>query len=209
MSALNAFTTPNATFLFSDAAICHPQTLALAGLMNKVAIFPQYSAAISATGRTIAIGGLFNALAAHDFADLKHFVDNIPNIIRRLAQEAPDQLEGFRIAIAGPGSLFCIQSDEGIGTKRLEMTVCPVFLNPAAVDESDRSIIDMKFDADRPAESGLAIMQAQREKFRVIGGWCQMTTIKPDSIETRILERWPDRIGEKIKPVVVAAGPLD
>ncbi|WP_159012449.1 hypothetical protein [Bradyrhizobium sp. S69] len=202
MSALNAFVTDDATFLFSDAAICHPQTLALAGLMNKVEIFPQYCAAVAATGRTSAMGHLFAVLAAHDFADRKYFVDNIPNIIRRLAQEAPDQFEGFRIVIAGPGSLFCIQADEGIGTKPFEMTECPVFITPAAVDENDRSIIDMKFDAEQPAQSGLAIMRAQREKFAVIGGWCQMTTIKPNHIETRILERWPDKIGERINPEI-------
>jgi hypothetical protein len=205
VSALNAFTTPNATYLFSDAAIFHPQTLSLAGLINKVAIFPQYSAAISATGRTVAIWSLFTALAAYDFADFTHLIANVPHVLRELTQKHPDQFEDFRIVVAGPGSLFCIQADEGIGTKPLEMTECPVFINPAAVDENDRSIIDLKFDADRSAESGLAIMRAQREKFRVIGGWCQMTTIKPDQIETRILERWPDKIGERINPVVAGS----
>jgi hypothetical protein len=43
-------------------------------------------------------------------------------------------------------------------------------------------------------------MLAQREKFDFIGGWCQMTTVRADRVETQMLHRWPDRIGERINP---------
>jgi hypothetical protein len=190
MSALNAFATDGATFLFSDAAVCHSDSLSVFGLINKVAILPQYTAAVSATGHTFAIESLFNALAARDFADFTHLIDNTPDVLWNLAKEMP--AEGFRIAIAGPGLLFCIQT-EGIRAERYEMTECSDFMSPG--------VSDVQFDADRPAESGLAIMLAQREKFGVIGGWCQMTTVRANHIETRILERWPDKIGELINPM--------
>jgi len=133
MSALNAFAAKDATFLFSDAAVCHHDSLSVAGLINKVAILPQYTAAVGASGRIFAVESLFNALAAPDFADFTHLIDNTPAVLRNLAKEMPD--EGLRIAIAGPGSLFCIQT-EGIRTKQFEMTECSDYMSPGVLSLS-------------------------------------------------------------------------
>lgn len=202
MSAVNAFAAPGVTFLFSDAAILHGETLSLVAVGSKVAVFPQYQAAISATGQTLALGYLSTALAQRDFANFAHLIASIPDVLRGLIKHYPAQLDNFRFAVAGPGSLFCIQAEEGIGTKPLEMTECPKFITPAAVDLDDQSIVNMRFDADQPAKSGLAIMNAQRQKFRgLIGGWCQMTTVTPKAITQQMIERWPDKVGQPINPI--------
>lgn len=90
------------------------------------------------------------------------------------------------------------------------------------------------FDHSNPAQSGLALMNIQRGMWRAIGGqnvspdemkknlkatrmedrtdahrvvgrFCQHTIITRDSTTMRVLERWPDKIGERINPVVAQA----
>lgn len=75
-----------------------------------------------------------------------------------------------------------IQERGGMGIDAMTMTSCSMFLNPGCVHESDRSLIDLKFDPNRPSESGLAIVRAQRGMKTdggayAIGGWCQMTVV--------------------------------
>ena len=80
----------------------------------------------------------------------------------------------------------------------------------------DDSITRFKFDPERPGESGLEIMRAQRLKkfsplgnvgvkhstYYAIGGFCQHTKICRDGISVKVLERWPDKIGSTVMPVM-------
>jgi hypothetical protein len=76
---------------------------------------------------------------------------------------------------------------------------------------SDPAHIKFVFEPDNPGGSGLALVRMQREKkhpvilsnghvsdvvYRVAAGFCQHTTVARDGIMMRILERWPDKIGE-------------
>ncbi len=208
MTAINAWVTPTAAYLFSDAAFLDPKTLRVVGFATKIAYMPEYSAVMATSGNGLATSILAGAIAQHTLANFDHLIDNVSDIFQRCVRLHHDKpfFEDCRLVIAGyskrtdaPG-LYCLQTVAGIGIKPFEITPCPAFINPYAADENDRQIADMDFDSERPSESGLAIMRAQRVKFGVIGGWCQMTTVTRDGIETRVLERWPDKIGEKISP---------
>jgi hypothetical protein len=48
-------------------------------------------------------------------------------------------------------------------------------------------------------------MEDRTDAHRVVGRFCQHTIITRDSTTMRVLERWPDKIGERINPVVAQA----
>jgi hypothetical protein len=50
----------------------------------------------------------------------------------------------------------------------------------------------------------VTIAAGGRERFGV-GGFAQLTTVRPSGIATEILARWPDVIGRPIDPFAVAA----
>ncbi len=64
---------------------------------------------------------------------------------------------------------------------------------------SPETDIPLTHDMD-PATDGLRIMREQRGCPDLpVGGFCQITTVYRDRIETRILERWPDGVGERME----------
>lgn len=65
-----------------------------------------------------------------------------------------------------------------------------------------------RVNMEDPVALGIAIMEEQRGVKAVqapgyapaggVGGICQMTTLTRDTIETRVVHRWPDRIGKPL-----------
>jgi hypothetical protein len=219
MSACNGFVTSTAAYLFTDAAVVDGETFNVKGFINKVAIVPQCGAAVSATGNLMVHSVFASALADTQLNDFDDLISAGPDMVRKSIRQVAalgvkNVFDGFRIGIAGwspkanAPAFHCIEGDG----PSFEMVSCTRFINPSRAHETDQSILGMKFDPRRPAESGLAIMTAQREKkfgpHYGIGGWCQMTTLTRDSIETRVLKQWPDKIGERITPTTLrpAAG---
>ncbi len=82
----------------------------------------------------------------------------------------------------------------------------PVWLSPGT-DELLATVDPARFD---PVMDGIRIMEAQRQIAQpqgpqgemrcIVGGFVQLTTIAGDAITTRIIHRWPDKIGERISP---------
>ena len=65
---------------------------------------------------------------------------------------------------------------------------------------------DVGSPADAPEAWALRLMEAQRacpfefengRRIIAVGGFCQITTLTRDGVNTRIMQRWPDVIGEK------------
>jgi hypothetical protein len=109
---------------------------------------------------------------------------------------------------------FMVSSFDGYGDRA--MTVMPVGdigllgATPeigAAVRKWIPSLRSCDFDPDI---HGLPLLELERTTpqpvpgqqalLHIVGGFGQLTTVRRDSIETRILARWPDKIGERIKP---------
>jgi hypothetical protein len=86
----------------------------------------------------------------------------------------------------------------------IRVSECNLFRSPA-LQPLQRPI----YDADKPRESGLALLEAQRrtacrliaidsQGVHVVGGVAHHTVITRDGVSTSIVRRWPDKIGERI-----------
>lgn len=56
-----------------------------------------------------------------------------------------------------------------------------------------------------PREHGLALMEAQRMHkteggWHCVGGYAELTTVTREGVTSEILRRWPDKVGEPIRP---------
>jgi hypothetical protein len=92
-------------------------------------------------------------------------------------------------------------------TVPLEGVTC--FPNDETVHpEIVKVLAGLQADDVDPERHGLAIMEIQRahpfvhegfsDRFCSVGGFAQLTTIRPDGIVSRILRRWPDVVGERL-----------
>ncbi|MGY2806391.1 hypothetical protein [Bradyrhizobium sp. USDA 4506] len=59
-------------------------------------------------------------------------------------------------------------------------------------------------DAIDPEVDGLAVLELQRANphqedgdFCYVGGFAQLTTVTREAVTSRIIHRWPDKVGEK------------
>jgi hypothetical protein len=236
MSALNCFLTSDAAHVFSDASVYLPTNLKVAAFANKVTILPQYNAVIGSTGRFVNITLLGIAFAELEFDDFDHLASDFASVVKRAVARTnqidpnnPDMWgDEFTFGLAGwspaqnAPAFFSVKSAAGNG-EELAAVPATKFYSPAAVYEgADDSITRFKFDPDRPGESGLEIMRAQRLRkfsplgkvgvqhstYYAIGGWCQHSIISRDGISVKVLQRWPDQIGRTVMPVPVMPGSL-
>jgi hypothetical protein len=234
MSALNCFLTSDAAHFFTDAAVCEPRNLKVAAFTNKLILLPQFNAAIGSTGRFINLTLLGIAFAELQHENFDHLADDFASIVKR-AVARTNQIDPnnpnmwgdeYTFALAGwspkqNAPAFFVVSAVGNG-QELAAVPATKYYSPSAAFESDTSITGIKFDPDRPGESGLEIMRAQRLKkfsplgkvgvqhstYYAIGGWCQHSIVSRDGISVKILERWPDRIGSSVMPIQPRTGTM-
>ena len=63
--------------------------------------------------------------------------------------------------------------------------------------------IDVNATPDRVIETMRLVLECQRHQYEdgyFVGGHAELTTVTPDGIQQRVLDRWPDEIGELITP---------
>jgi len=84
-------------------------------------------------------------------------------------------------------------------------------LSPAMSHEFYRIFDRSTYYADKfdPTRDGMRVLEIQRRHLpdwpasvnhHVVGGFAQLTTITENSIETKIIHRWPDEVGQPIRP---------
>ncbi|MBI5128941.1 MAG: hypothetical protein HZA66_05835 [Rhodopseudomonas palustris] len=216
MSIMNAFVVPDGVHIFTDAGFYEADGT-VAGLGSKVFPLPRWNAAVAAVG-----GGWLLPLLAGAFAecDTPSF-DELPpwfgSIVRRCLDMASAygtaaHLQTCIVGLAGwsesrgkPG-FFTVASSNRFEGAAFEPVQSTRFLSTANACDP------RSFDPARPEETGLAMMRAlrgvrfdslntaDRRKIYGVGGWCQHTLVGRDEVTTRVLERWPDRIGHPINP---------
>jgi hypothetical protein len=216
MSAFNCFLTPTEAHTFSDAAIYLSTNLKIAAFASKMTILPQYNAVIGSTGRFVNLTLLGIAFAELQYENFDHLADDFASVVKRAVARTnqidpnnPDMWgDEFTFGLAGwspaqNAPAFFVVSAVGNG-QELAAVPATKYYSPSAVFEGDTSITGIKFDPDRPGESGLEILRAQRRtKFRplgnvgvkystyyAIGGFAQHTVVSRDGISVKILERW-------------------
>jgi len=192
----------------------------------KVSQLPHLNAAIAARGMKIhlalaefalaPIATTFDELKAKAAGALKRMA--IENAVT-IAQVTPPGISSdFEIAVAGisdagqPDSfLLCSHGRYGIEPWTLidlgEFAMLPG--TQANVAEIHSQSIERKSGGAIDIEAlGRRVMELQRRDhpqlrpdgrmIRDIGGFVQLTTVQLDSITTKIIHRWPDKIGEPI-----------
>lgn len=116
----------------------------------------------------------------------------------------------------GPDSFLICDHDRYGGAAWSVIPLGPVCIAPADEETLARMALteaELAGDID-PVEDGLRIIEAQRhckaiqgeetEPSYGVGGFAQLTTVRAGEITTRILRRWPDRIGEKLGQIGAA-----
>jgi hypothetical protein len=231
MSVFNVFLTPTEAHIFSDAAVYEPRNMTVGAFANKLTILPEHSAVIGGTGRYYNLLLLGIAFAEHRYDDFDHLASDFGPLVKRAVAKT-NQIDpnnpnlwgdDYTFGLAGwspsrnAPAFFSVKGGEEVAVPATK------YYSPAAVfDGVDDSITRFKFDPERPGESGLAIMRAQRLKkfsplgnvgakhgtYFAIGGFAQYTKICRDGINIKILERWPDQIGRTVMPVQPRTGSL-
>jgi hypothetical protein len=234
MSAFNCFLTPTEAHVFSDAAIYEPRNMTVGAFANKVTILPQYNAVIGSTGRFVNITLLGIAFAELQYENFDLLADDFASVVKRTVART-NQIDpnnpnmwgdDYTFGLAGwspkqnAPAFFVVASGAG---KEVAAEPATKYYSPASVfDGFDDSITRFKFDPERPGESGLEIMHAQRLKkfsplgnvgvkhstYYAIGGFAQHTVVSRDGISVKVLEHWPDRIGSTVMPVLPRTGSM-
>jgi hypothetical protein len=234
MSAFNCFLTSDAAHVFTDAANYESENLKVVAFASKVSLLPQYNAVIGFTGPYHNLPLLSTFISGLQYDNFDHLAAEFVSVIKRAVAKTNDIFPNgaamwgeYTFGLAGwspkqsAPAFFSVKND---GANGQEVAVpATKYYNPdAAVEGFDDSITRHKFDPDRPGESGLAIMQAQRltrfsplgnvgvkhNTYHAIGGWCQHTVISRDGISVKVLEHWPDRIGSTVMPVLPRTGSM-
>ena len=206
--------------ILSDGAIYSPGGI-LVGTANKVITSGVVPMAIIGSGATAEIAALSEAILSA--AAKTRSVDATLKILAGALSEigkAPNFDTGLRIAIAGisesEGPVAYVLStfeDASSSLAALELVrMRRVFAQGAAPTGEDLvaygpvSIID---GLERDAVFFLESMRKQkmtnpadpdREPFYSVGSHIDLTIIRADGYEQRMLHAWPDQVGEKIDP---------
>lgn len=214
MSACNIIKTEDAIYMFTDAASYWGDgTLGAVG--QKVAILGHQNAAISCRGPK-GFGDQIAGMVNCAFASFDELVQDFAVVVES-AYEC--EREQFASCATGPEvEVFLAGWSES--RNRPESYVVTshglygdawrlIALGPVAVAPFDAAL-DERCAAMEPSDdivaAGLALMEEQRKvrgqhaeagpAVGGVGGFCQMTVIRPQSIQTAIVKRWDDRIGE-------------
>lgn len=221
MTACNVHITPTKADIYTDGAWLRPDGT-LDHVRPKVALLPHLPAVITTQG-----GSDLLALVAPHFERLFSTFDEMVAGAPAFMREPPEQLRpylrsfavervfliGFSEA-AGEMQGFYLQSVDVPGLAAWETAEFTISVTPstpaiAATLRPDPMI-------DQP-HYNLALMQQQRGISgdigngvfaHAVGGFCQLTTITEDGIETGILVRWPDQVGERIAGIPIEGARL-
>lgn len=228
MSALNAILTPEAVHVLTDGAGYGPDGT-LTGITSKVAALPHLSAVLAARGKTFALPTIAAALndrsppGGFDELQAGMVVEKTRMVLEQLpalaaAQNLPEAAVAgpFELILAGWSTarqrpeLYALHTVPSEHFRPWQLT--PVedgYLTPGdgAFVNGLVEVIDFgRFDPER---DGLRIVEAQRARAwpipggavaHGVGGFVQLTSVTRDAVTSRILKRWNDSLGEKIRP---------
>lgn len=155
----------------------------------------------------------FDALVQHGVEAVRVHVDACAAVFEQCILGSD-----FDLVIAGfsekrdRGETYTITSRERASSSAWTMNHCgPEFVSPynAELQERLNSLAKSPLHpGSDPVALGLAVMEEQRgmrgeqaaghPPAAGVGGFCQLTTITREAIQTRILRRWNDRIGEPL-----------
>ncbi|KRE22565.1 hypothetical protein ASE66_25580 [Bosea sp. Root483D1] len=214
MSACNIIRTDEAIYLFSDGASYYGDgTLGAVG--QKVSILAHLNCAISCRGPK-GFGEELAQAVNDSFGSFDELVESFALAVSNLyaigregyalCQTGPEievYLAGWSDARNRPES-YVVTSHSLYGPAWELQPLGPVAVSPFDAD------LEARCAALEPSDdiiaTGVALIEQQRlvrgshagagPAVAGVGGFCQVTIIRPQSIQTAIVKRWDDRIGE-------------
>lgn len=224
MSALHIYVQTDRVSLLTDGASYDGDGVVI-GIVSKVLPLPHLSAVLTVVGPSFILVHLA-AVVHQDFRTFDDLVAGLSAKVREsLASDASRFAQvpgGMRCVIylagisetRGPEAYaLCTEAVERFRPWAMEN------LGMGTITPGDPAFLSRMFalpgmptdmESFDPATHGLRILQEQRmhpmevvgtgQKHHVVGGFAQITTVTSDRIETSILRRWDDRVGEVINP---------
>lgn len=214
MSAVNIITEPDAIHMFCDGAH-YLGDGTLGAVSSKGHLLPHLRAAASVRGPTLLMDMLAPEIGRR-FETFEEMVDGIVDLAREVSEREADTLglcqigADFDLFIAGwlgnqPAAY--VLSSHGTNVEPWVLHE----LGPIAIAPYDAEL-GAKLEAMEPATDvlsvGIAIMEAQRglrgqhaghgAVMAGVGGHCQWIKITRDSIQTAIVRKWDDVVGERL-----------
>jgi hypothetical protein len=220
MSAVNILVHRDVVSVLTDGAVYDDRAI-FQHAAPKVFSLPHLNCAVAFRGGALA-PLLANVLAgASGYADLKSRAFELLRDAISTAQHVTRSAFGgnFQVFVAGffegrPDAYTVITKPEGSLPAWTPIPIPEQSFTPFEVDGpihadvwdilGGRSACDLD-----PRVDGLRIVEAQRRhkvalpdgwRAHIVGGFCQLTSVRSDSITTEIIRRWPDKPGERIKP---------
>jgi hypothetical protein len=223
MTAINVIKQLDCVHIVSDGAVIRSDGR-VDHFAQKVTIMPHLSAAVGIRG-TPAAANFINAeiAKATSYSNLKSTIVRSVRAVLDVMRPHMESQFGPHVLTAeifvvgwsvdGPDAFILNTSDLNKGSGVPAWTVVNIgglCLGPSdSTIASDFSRLQVELTDDRLVE----LLHRQRELRnplphdptkegpRAIGGFAQLTSVRKDSITTRILKRWPDRVGEKIQAI--------
>jgi hypothetical protein len=227
MTAINIIRKKDSVHLISDGA-SYDAKQRLVSIGPKVFPLPHINAAIGIRGPTIALPLLAHLIghAATSYDALKiNIVEILSNAYANTRVVLEKGVTGSALNVViggfsetvGADAYVVVCDDDGMVSPLTQITdfgfmpSCPQITSfvqmQAAKHQWSKSAID-EIDA---ADFGLRTIEMQRAlKFGDyntchVGGFAQITSIRPDGIETKLLRRWPDEIGSPLNDSILTA----
>jgi len=213
MSAANIFVTDTAVHVFADGACYEPDTGIVQGFVSKIAKMPHIQAVAAITG-TPPIRMLVESIVGEkDYADFDECAARFGEDLRERVRKVPEYFDAgaFFVTIAGWSAkagaprAFVLNGCRDNGVDGFRPRPVKTWIQP-----HDAGTVGFKFDEERAEDCGLRLLEAQRRQrwspiyskceFHAVGGFAEYTKLTQSEITTKVIHRWPDRIGEKINP---------
>jgi hypothetical protein len=213
MTALNVFLRKDAVHVLTDGAACDPN----GDLVKAVSkVFP-----LAHTNAVLATRGVNGLLPLLGFAvdgapSFDATADILPAKTREIlasvshAQGGTD-LGTLDVVLAGISetrgpACLAVFNHSNYGVPASELQELDGFVspsNPELFATFEANGLDIHGRDFNPEFDGPWIMSKQRDiPGSMVGCFCQLTTVTADEITTRIVRRWPDRVGLLIDPAL-------
>lgn len=216
MSACNIIKTEDAIYMFTDGASYYGDgTLGAVG--QKVSILAHLNAAISCRGPK----GFAEELAQSindAYGSFDELVQSFALAVSNFYLVGRDQ---YALCATGPDiEVFLAGWSESRGQPESYAVTSHLLNGPAWELQPLGPLAVAPFDAELDARcaalepgadiisAGVTLMEEQRKvrgphagagaAVAGVGGFCQMTIIRPQSIQTAVVRRWEDRLGEML-----------
>lgn len=222
MSAANLIVASDGVHLVSDALVWDTANQTITAICSKVIMLPQFRCAATVRAEHLmvfqSVSLALSTMAATGFDEFKRTVGTV---LQELDGKLAEMALGspFEVSVAGISeqdgpSGFRITTLAHSGSNHLapwQVVNMPPGFNPCpCASDADESEIRSAFSASPATLEGhsIAALSAQRRIAARdhaagrapcwVGGFAQLTTVTADCITSRVIRRWPDKVGEVI-----------